>query len=174
MRLNLCKVVFAGFVPRRVFQPSSPSHAEVQLCLPIIGSSVCARCCLLSPRFLQVSAPCSVKRGGRGERLIQSFKSSDRRAGAKQFQVVQHLLDACEPESFCSFLESFWLGCVSWLVAVSALSASACAPPQPHACPCCSPWTREGCDKNKSRKRSSQWQLSAPHLITETLFAFLT
>lgn len=107
---------------------------------------------------------------GRERRLVQSLKSSQRRAGAKQFQAVQCLLDACEPESFCSFLESFWLGCVSWLVAETALSTSAC-PPQPHAC---IPWTREGCDKNKSRKRSSLWQLSAPHLITEMLFAFLT
>lgn len=104
-----------------------------------------------------------------GSCSMQSFKTSERRAGAKQFQAVQHLQDACEPESFCEFLVSFWLGCVSWLVAVSALSASVCPSPQPYACPCCSPWTRLGCDKHKSRKRSSQWQLSAPHLITETL-----
>lgn len=78
-RCNLCKVV-AGFAPHSVFQPSSPSHAEVWLYL-------------LSPWLLLVSAPPSVKKGGKGERLVQSFQSSERRAGAKLFQAVQYLLD---------------------------------------------------------------------------------
>lgn len=153
----MCKVVFVGFVSCTVFQPSSPSHAEVQF---YVGVTHLCKVCKAVPAIPLVPADvCS----------MQSFKTSERRAGAKQFQAVQHLQDACEPESFCAFWVSFWLGCVSWLVAVSALSASACPPPKPYTCPCWSPWTREGCDKNKSRKRSSQWQLSAPHLITETL-----
>lgn len=73
-RCNLCKVMFAGFAPRSVF----PSHADVWLYL-------------LSPWLLLVSAPPLVKKGGKGEKLVQSFQSPERRAGAKLFQAVQYL-----------------------------------------------------------------------------------
>lgn len=49
-----------------------------------------------------------------------------REPGAKLIHALQHLVDTCEPDSFCLLLESFWLGGVSWLVAVGAPSASAC------------------------------------------------
>lgn len=45
-------------------------------------------CCPLGSCW---SAPPLVKKGGKGEKLVQSFQSPERRAGAKLFQAVQYL-----------------------------------------------------------------------------------
>lgn len=100
--------------------------------LPVQGG------CQTLPAVPSMSAGvCSMLiQGGRerweaGAKLLSGLRGEQEQSS---FQAVQHLLDACEPESFCSFLEFFWLGCVSWLVSVSVLNASAC-PLQPHDCP---------------------------------------
>lgn len=57
-----CAVVLAGFAPHSIFQPSSPSHTEVQL-----HPMVCEVAVPPPPLFSQAAALMSVEKGEGGE-----------------------------------------------------------------------------------------------------------
>lgn len=155
-----------------VFQPFSSFHAEVQLYLlntaspPVQGVQDTA-CCPLGSCWSLLYAQSRGK--DKEAKLGQSFRSSESRSKAVSGAKFTGCLLAW---SFCLFLESY---CVSWLVAAIALSTSACFSPSHMPAPAASHGPGRDVTKIKTGKcllSGRHFLLCAPHLITETPFAW--